>query len=134
MAHEVAKAAKRVRTLPQEMVKAGVKAANKPLLESYKRDTGGDLLLSGLRRSGRRGRLRVTTSVRGSGTGGIVRGRAMVRPAGPASWLNSGTAPRPQGSGWHPGTRGKRTFDRAVPAALEAARREVKRIFHESMR
>lgn len=126
MSGVVARKAKAVRTLPQQMVKAGVKATQKPILDSYKRDAGSDLKLSGVPGAWR---FKVQTSVRGNGLNRVVRGRARIRPAGPASWLNFGTKPH----GGHPGTRAKGTFDRALPEALTAARREVKRVFHNAM-
>lgn len=126
----IAKKAKRVRTLPQEIVRAGVKAAQPPILNSYKVDAGSDLKLSGVPGQWR---FKVPTSVRGTGASGIVRGRVRVRPAGPARWLNDGTQPRPQGSGRHPGTPAKRTFDRAEPAAIDAARKAVRRVWKDAM-
>lgn len=122
--------ARTVRTLPQKMVKAGVTAAAKPLLAAYKIDSGGDLKLSGVPGSWR---FKVPTSVRGTGTKGPVRGRARVRPAGPASWLNDGTRPRPQGKGFHPGTAGKRTFSRSADKAIAEARVAVRRVWREAM-
>lgn len=103
--------ARQVSQLPIEMVRAGAKELRKPLLDSITRDSGGDRQLSGLRNSGR---FNVSTSVRGKTT---VTGRVYAGPPGmrgPWDWVNSGTRRRRQGRGTHPGTRGKRTWDRVV--------------------
>ncbi len=105
--------ARQISGLPVEMVRAGAKQLRGPLLDSATRDSGGDRKLSGLRNSGR---FTVSTSVRGKTA---VKGRVFAGPPamrGPWDWMNRGTKPRRQGSGVHPGTRGKRTWDRVADA------------------
>lgn len=130
MANELHQAAKKVRSLPNQMVRAGTKVMKKPLLDAYRRDSGGDLRLSGLRNSGR---FTVNTSVRGNldAKGRVYMGGKM---AGPAKWLNDGTKPRRQGSGFHPGTKGKGTFDVAASRHLRDAEREMIRLFDQALR
>lgn len=127
MAGELAKAAKKVKTLPNQMVRAGTKSIAKPLGQAYLRDSGGDGRLSGLKNSDK---FKATTSVRGTYA---VKGSVRIGPRsmrGPASWLNYGTNPH----GGHPGTRGKRTFDRVVQAELPEAARLMERMFNDSLK
>ncbi len=128
MANELHAAAKKVKSLPNQMVRAGTRALRKPILDAYRRDSGGDLQLSGLRNSGR---FSVNTSTRGNQ---LAKGRVFMggKMAGPAKWLNDGTKPRRQGRGRHPGTRGKGTFDDAASANLEAAQREMTKVFERA--
>lgn len=108
--------------LPKEMVRAGAKQLRKPLLDAAARDSGGDRRLSGVRNSGR---LNVSTSVRGKDT---VKGRVYAGPPamrGPWSWLDQGTKRRRQGSGWHPGTKGKGTWSDTADKEAEAAMRAM---------
>lgn len=130
MPNELHTAAKKVRSLPNQMVRAGANTLKKPILDSYRRDSGGDLRLSNLRNSGK---FTVNTSVRGDLA---VRGRVYMggKMAGPAKWLNDGTRPRRQGSGVHPGTSGKGTFTKAASAHLEAAEREMIALFDRALR
>lgn len=128
MAGELVATAKKVRTLPNQMARAGTKAISGPVRDAYKRDTGGDGKLSGLRGMPA---FKAPTSVRGTFA---VRGTVKVKPAGPGVWLNTGTKPRPQGRGMHPGTSGKRTFDRAVDQSLPEAQRVMERLFDDAVR
>lgn len=102
----------------------------KPLQDAYRRDSGGDLRLSGLRNSAR---FTVNTSVRGVE---LAKGRVFMggKMAGPAKWLNDGTKPRRQGSGLHPGTSGKGTFDAAASSHLRDAEREMIQLFDRALR
>lgn len=101
-----------------------------PIADAYKRDSGGDNKLSGLRNSGT---FRVGVTTRGDA---LAKGKVFIGGAmtGPAKWLNDGTNARRQGSGFHPGTRAKRTFDRAVDANIQAAAREMERLFDNAFR
>ncbi len=130
MANELHNAAKKVRSLPNQMVRAGNAALKKPLLDAYRRDSGGDLRLSGLRNSGR---FTVNTSARGDA---FAKGRVFMggKMAGPAKWLNDGTKPRKQGAGFHPGASGKGTFDKTASAHLRDAEREMVRLFDQALR
>ena len=128
MAAEFERVARMVKSLPNRMVKEGNKAARKPLVDAYKRDAGGDGRLSGVPNM-----KRFSTKSRVRGSARAV-GRLSMTPAGPASWLNYGTKPRPQGAGVHPGTRGKRTFDLAERPALVAARRAMEQMFIDAVR
>lgn len=130
MANELHAAARQVRSLPNRMVRVGTQTMKRPLLDAYQRDSGGDLKLSGLRNSGR---FTVNTSVRGdlAAKGRVYMGGKM---AGPAKWLNDGTKPRRQGSGFHPGTKGKGTFDDAASRHLADAEREMIRLFDQALR
>lgn len=130
MANELHQAAKKVRSLPNQMVRAGATVLKKPIVDAYRRDSGGDLKLSGLRNSGK---FTVNTSVRGAAA---AKGRVFMggKMAGPAKWLNEGTRRRRQGSGTHPGTRGKGTFDTAASAHLRDAEREMSRLFDRTLR
>ncbi len=130
MANELHTAARKIRSLPNQMVKAGTTTLRKPLLDAYRRDSGGDLKLSGLRNSGK---FTVNTSVRGDA---LAKGRVFMggKMAGPAKWLNDGTKPRRQGSGMHPGTSGMGTFDKTASAHLKDAEREMIRLFDQALR
>lgn len=125
--NELRTAAKKVRSLPNQMVRAGADHLKKPLRESYKRHAGGDSRLSGLGNA----RLTVATSARGSSN---AKGFVKMRPAGPASWLNDGTRARRQGSGWHPGTKPKHAFDKPVDQEIDAALREMEDLFVRALR
>lgn len=127
MADELRTAAKRVRTLPNQMVRAGADVLKKPIRDSFKRDLGGDSRMSGIGNA----RISVATSARGKERAtGFVR----MKPAGPASWLNDGTRPRRQGRGFHPGTKAKHTFDEPVDRNIVEALREMERLFARSLR
>ena len=128
-ADELRRAARKVRSLPNQMVRVGAQTIKPMLVTAYTQDSGGDLRLSGLRNSGV---FRVSTSVRGeqAARGRVFMGGPM---AGPAKWLNEGTRPRRQGAGMHPGTRGKQTFDRAATTALPRAEQEMVRLFERSL-
>lgn len=121
MAGEARRTAKKVRTVSQKMVAAGAKKAAVPILQSFRTDSGGDLNLSGTRSAWK---FKTPTRVRGDAN---AVGTARITPGGPAAWLNSG-AKRRNGR-----TRPKRTFVRAVPEAIDAARTEVRRVFHEEV-
>lgn len=123
MADELRTAAKKVRSLPNQMVRAGAKSVADPLNAAYTRAAGGDGRLSGVPGMAA---FKANTSVRGNA---VAKGRVGMLPAGPAKWINSGTKPRRQGRGTHPGTRGKGTFDRTTDAALPEAMREMERLF-----
>lgn len=127
MANELRTAAKRVRTLPNQMVKAAADHLKKPIAASYKSDLGGDSRMSGIGNA----RISVTTSARGKER---AKGFVRMKPAGPASWLNDGTKPRRQGRGWHPGTPARSTFDRPVDQNIDEALREMQRVFERSLR
>ena len=127
VADELRTAAKKLKSIPNQMVRAGANTLAKPLRASYKADTGGDSRLSGIGNA----RLTVATSARGAER---AKGYVKMRPAGPASWLNYGTRPRRQGSGWHPGTPAKRTFDAPVDREIRNALREMERLFERSLR
>lgn len=126
MSNELRTAARQIRSLPNQMVRAGADHLKKPIADSYRRDTG-DMRMSGIGNA----RLRVATSARGTA---FAKGFVRVLPAGPADWLNSGTRRRRQGSGWHPGTSAKRTFDDPVDREMEAALREMERLFERTVR
>ena len=125
--NELHTAAKKIRSLPNQMVRAGADHLKKPLRESFKRDTGGDSRMSGIGNA----RISVATSARGSSN---AKGFVKMRPAGPASWLNYGTRPRRQGRGFHPGTRPKGTFDEPVNREINQALREMERLFNQALR
>jgi hypothetical protein len=124
---ELRTAARKIRSLPNQMVRAGADHLKKPIQESYKRDTGGDSRLSGAGNA----RIAVATSARGASA---AKGFVKMRPAGLASWLNDGTRPRRQGAGWHPGTKAKRTFDAPVDREIQAALREMEHLFERALR
>lgn len=128
MADELRKAAKKVRSLPNQMVRAGVKQISGPLDTEYRHAAGGDGRLSGVPNMRP---FKARSSVRGKA---VAKGRVSMTPAGPAKWINDGTRPRPQGSGQHPGTRGKQTFDRTVDAKLDQALREMEKVFGRAFR
>jgi hypothetical protein len=126
VAGEIVQAAKKVKTLPQKMVRVGAKSVRDPLQSAYLRDSGGDGRLSGLRNSGT---FKASTSVRGTND---VRGRVTIGPGGmrgPASWLNSGARRSRVGR-----TRAKRTFDRVVDAELPVAARLMENLFDDAVR
>jgi hypothetical protein len=103
-----------VERFPEQAVRGVVTGLRAAILTQTRRDTGGDLRLSGNRS---RERLDVTTTVNGDR---VVVGEVIPGPRrqlGPWRWLNDGTRPRAQGSGHHPGTRPKRTIDAAVNRA-----------------
>lgn len=127
MSNELRIAARKVKSLPNQMVRAGADHLKKPIHDSYERHTGGDSRLSGIGNA----RISVATSARGTTN---ARGSVKMRPAGPASWLNDGTRPRRQGSGWHPGTGAKHAFDDPVDRELAAALREMERLFERAVR
>jgi hypothetical protein len=131
MANELDKAAKEIADMPRRMVQAAAKELSPPILEVFRRDSGGDLKLSGLRNSGT---FKVAT--RTTGSGGKAKATVSVGPksmAGPAKWLTHGTRPRRQGRGRHPGTRGKDTFNRGVDAGLPAAERAMVEVFEKGL-
>jgi hypothetical protein len=124
MAGELRTAAKKVKTLPQEMVKAGTKTIKTPLQAAYMRDSGGDGRLSGLRNSGV---FKATTSTKGTYD---VKGKVMIGPSGmrgPATWLNDGARRSKVGR-----TVAKHTFDRVVDKELPEAAREMERIWERA--
>jgi len=126
MAGELAAAAKKVRTLPNQMVKAGTKTVAGPLKKAYLHDAGGDGALSGLRNSGT---FKATTSVRGTYD---VKGKVTIGPPsmrGPATWLNDGARRSKIGR-----TVAKHTFDRTVTAELPEAERVMVRMFDDALR
>ena len=127
MAGELRDLARTVRSLPNEMVRAGTKAMQPPLDAAYRRASG-DGRLSGV--PGMRP-FRATSRVRGTST---AKGRVGMIPAGPAEWLNSGTRPRPQGAGFHPGSPAKFTFDRTVDREIGDVLREMERVFERAVR
>ena len=130
MSSELRTAARKVRSLPNQMVKAGGDHLKAPIRASFKRDTGGDMRLSGI---GNRGRFTISSSARGTSSAkGFVQVAKSMR--GPASWLNSGTKPRRQGSGFHPGTPAKRTFDEPVEREIREALAEMQRLFDRALR
>jgi hypothetical protein len=123
MAGELKTAARKIKTLPQQMVRAGANTIKTPLQAAYARDAGGDGVLSGVRNMPR---FRATTSVRGTSD---VRGKVGIRPAGPATWLNDGARRRIVGR-----TRAKHTFDRVVDTELPQAQRVMERMFDNAVR
>lgn len=127
MTGELRKAAKKVRSLPNQMVRAGADHLKKPVAARLKSDTGGDSRLSGIGNA----RLRVATSARGNER---AKGFVRIIPPGPGSWLNDGTRPRPQGRGRHPGTPAKRTFDDPVDRNKHEALRVMERLFSQALR
>jgi hypothetical protein len=121
MAGELRAAAKKVKTLPQQMVKAGTKTIKTPLQAAYMRDSGGDGRLSGLRNSGT---FKATTTVKGTHD---VIGKVRIGPSGmrgPATWLNDGAKRRIVGR-----TVAKHTFDKVAKSEIPNARREMEQIF-----
>lgn len=124
---ELRTAARKIRSLPNQMVRAGADHMKKPLGTRLKLDTGGDQRLSGLGGT----RLKVATSARGTDA---ARGFVRLVPPGPGSWLNAGTRRRQQGSGWHPGTAAKKTFDEPIERHKHEALREMQRLFSRALR
>jgi hypothetical protein len=121
MAGELRAVAKKVKTLPQQMVKAGTSAVEKPLQAAYMRDSGGDGRLSGLRNSGT---FKAKSTMKGTAS---VTGRVTIGPPsmrGPATWLNDGAKRRIVGR-----TVAKHTFDHAADSSLPKARVEMEKIF-----
>lgn len=120
-----------VERFPAQAVRGVVTGLRAAIITQARRDTGGDLKLSGAHQ---RDRLDVTTEVNG---GTVVVGEVIPGPRrqlGPWRWLNDGTRPRIQGSGRHPGTRPKHTIDLAVDRALPGLEREVADRFDEVIR
>lgn len=127
MADELRKAAKKVRSLPNQMVRAGADHLKKPIGVSYKAALGGDSRMSGIGNA----RIGVATSARGVEQ---AKGFVRMRPAGPADWVNSGTRPRRQGRGMHPGTPAKHAFDQPVDREAENALRAMEKVFDRTLR
>lgn len=124
--------AKRAETFPRKFVKDAVADIRKEQTKTLKADTGGDMGLSGIGNA----RLSIKTSVKGDT---IVTGEVSAgKPRGPWTWLESGTRPHVVGGRYrgarHPGTRGKRTWSRSAPKALDNAakdaRKEIRTIVH----
>ena len=112
------KLAKRYRTLPEEMVRAGAAELRKTTLTTLKRDVGSDRALSG---TGRRGR-RPSPDERdgeGGGTGHGRRSRTFTparRQAGLWAIIESGTVK---------GSPAKFTFTQGVAAGVNMAERAM---------
>jgi hypothetical protein len=91
--------ARRVRSLPEEMVRAGAADMQQAILANLKGDTGGDQALSGTSR-GRRRRTKLATTV--TVTGGTALATATVKASPPKAlgqwgWLEQGTSGREMG-------------------------------------
>lgn len=108
------KVADDVDALPGQVAKAAGVRLRRELIAAARRDTGGDARLSGDRRGVRLGAAARVTE-RGDLTELIVRA---TPSSGPWLWVNSGTDPRRQGDGRHPGTPAKHTFDEVVEQIL----------------
>lgn len=118
-----------VERLPTESVRHVVTGLRQAIVARARRDTGGDMRLSHDRRNER---LDITTAVGGGDR--VAHGQVIPGPTRAVSrwrWLNDGTRPRVQGSGRHPGTRGKRTIDAAVDRALPDLERDVAHQFDQ---
>lgn len=119
---ELERLADEVESMPRQMVAAGAKVLEPAILARFRRDSGGDLKLSGLVRAGRRAKaFKVSTRI--SETAKRTRATVSIGPKamrGPAAWMTHGT----KGHGNHPGTPAKGTFtkavDRSLPDALDA--------------
>jgi hypothetical protein len=119
----------RLRALPGEGVTEAVGTVRKAVMPRAKKDTGGNLLLSGLK-NGRA----FTIDVKRSG-GTVVTAEIKAGPRGqraPWFWLNEGTNPHTTHGGTrpHPGTPAKRTWDDPI----EQARAKIKTDFENRFR
>lgn len=120
-----------VERFPVQAVRHVTTGLRQAILTRARRDTGGDMRLSHDRRNER---LAVDTSIDGDR---ITVGEVIPGPKRAVSrwrWINDGTRPRVQGSGRHPGTKGKHTIDLAVDRALPDLERDVATQFDEVMR
>ncbi len=120
----------RMKALPTEIVKEGTQQIQKPVLARFTRDSGGNRKLSGLRNSAT---FSIPTSVKGST---FVVGNVKVGPSamrGPAAWLERGTKARPQGNGFHPGTRGKRSWSEPVAVEIPRVRQKIQSQFKSAV-
>ena len=108
--------AKRYRTLPEEMVRAGAAELRKTTLTTLKRDVGSDRILSGTARRGRRPKpLNVKVKVEELGRSAV----ATFQPAGQRglwSIIESGTVK---------GSPAKFTFTQGVAAGVNNAERAM---------
>jgi len=102
-----------------DAVKRAVVDLKKAILIQARRDTGGDLRMSGIGTA----RLGIQTKVTGNVVGTVSAGPRRMR--GPWRWLNDGTRPRPQGRGRHPGTPAKGTWDRPALKAIPQVERDI---------
>lgn len=128
-ADELEQVARRIIELPVEL---GVNAADlyrQALTVNVDLDTGGDRILSGMRQPDR-----LVVDVTVDETAGQV-----DVAAGPPEmlrawrWLNDGTRPRIQGTGRHPGTAARYTFDAAIDTATGRVLDGIDRDFAEAL-
>jgi hypothetical protein len=119
-----------LRSLPREWVDDAARQLKQAVNPTLSSDTGGDFGLSGIGNP----RMTVQTKVVGDA---FVEGVVQAGPGrlrGPWRWIESGTNPRPQGRGWHPGTQGKRTWSRAITPQLPRLMDDAERRFRRAVR
>ena len=111
-ADEIAADARRLALFPGDVARAAVDTLATAVRPRVLVDTGGDRQLSGMRSGGRLGLITKVQDGEASAEAEVAAGpRKML---GPWRWRNDGTRPH----GGHPGTRGARTWDDPIDAAM----------------